>query len=65
MFGEFLSGSPHLAGPVAALVIFFAVFLGVVILLVRGIVRRRSFDEVAALPLEEDGAAVRKGGAVR
>jgi hypothetical protein len=66
VFREFLSGSPHLAGPVAALVLFFAVFLGVLFFLVRGMVRRRSFDDVASLPLEEENRPTpTQGGFIR
>jgi hypothetical protein len=65
MFREFLAGSPHLAGPVVALVIFFVLFLGVLWGLVRGIARRRSFDRISALPLEEERSARAEGGSIR
>ena len=64
MFRDFLAHSPHLAGPLVALVIFFLVFLGVVVFLVRGIVRHRSYDRIAALPLEEE-IGDKTGGTLR
>ena len=61
-YREFLAGSRHLVFPLAALVLFFLVFLGVVIRLVRGIARKQSFDHLAALPLEDEAAAESTGG---
>jgi len=61
MFREFLARSSHLTWPQIALVIFFGVFLGVIVFLVWSVVRKKSFDEVASLPLEDDGLE-RKGG---
>ena len=62
MFQEFLAQSRHLIWPLVALVIFFAAFLGVVIYLIRSVLRRQSYDHVAALPLDDDDAPVKGEG---
>lgn len=62
MFQEFLAHSRQLTWPLVALVMFFLVFLGVVIYVVRSMVRHKSFDHVASLPLEDDAPAEGEGG---
>lgn len=54
MFQQFLGESRHLHLPVIALVLFFLIFVGVLVYLARGIARRKSFDHVASLPLDDD-----------
>jgi len=56
MFREFLARSAHLTWPQVALVIFFTFFLGVLVFLGWTFLRRKKYDEVASLPLEEDDA---------
>jgi cbb3-type cytochrome oxidase subunit 3 len=62
MFREFLARSSHLTWPQVALVIFFAVFLGVLGFLGWSLVRKKSFDHVASLPLADDAPERMKGG---
>jgi cbb3-type cytochrome oxidase subunit 3 len=62
MFREFLARSSHLDWPLVALVLFFGVFLGVLVLLGWSIVRRKTFDDVASLPLEDDEDVEREKG---
>jgi cbb3-type cytochrome oxidase subunit 3 len=50
---DFFANSPVMAGPLVAIVLFFMVFVGVAIWLIRS--KRGAFDAVARLPLE-DGA---------
>jgi len=64
MFQQFLAESRHLHWPLLAFVLFVLFFVGVLVYIVRGIVKRKSFDHVAALPLEDD-APDRKGGGTR
>ena len=54
MFQQFLSESRFLHLPLAASVLFFLVFAGVIVLILRGLLKRQSFDHVAALPLDDD-----------
>jgi len=62
MFQEFLAQSQHLTWPLAALVVFFLVFLGVVVYVVRSMLRHQKFDHVASLPLEDDAPVEGEGG---
>jgi cbb3-type cytochrome oxidase subunit 3 len=54
MFQEFLRDTPLLAWPIAAFVLFFTTFVGVLVAILA--TRRRNFDHVASLPLEDDAA---------
>lgn len=65
MFKEFLAKSSHLEWPLAAFLLFFFVFLGVIVYVVRGIMKRQSFDREASLPLEDDEVRTNKGGSQR
>jgi len=65
MLQEFLGRTEHLHFPLAALILFFLVFLGVVIRVVRGAVKRKSLDHVASLPLEDDDPSDAQGGPAR
>ncbi|GAB4196525.1 MAG: hypothetical protein OHK0013_03810 [Sandaracinaceae bacterium] len=48
----FFAQSPYLAGPLFTLVLFFAVFLFVVVYVMRS--KKVRFDSVSALPLADD-----------
>jgi len=52
MFTELLPGSPLLWAPILSLILFIAVFAGVVVRVLRR--PARMYDEVARLPLEGD-----------
>jgi cbb3-type cytochrome oxidase subunit 3 len=65
MIREFLSRSSHLEWPLAAFILFLGVFVGVIVYIVRGIVKRQSFDREASLPLEDDDVRIEKGGSHR
>ena len=65
MIKEFLSRSEHLEWPLAAFILFLVVFVGVIAYIVRGIVKRQSFDREASLPLQDDDARIEKGGSRR
>ena len=54
MYQEFFAGSDLLAFPLAALGIFFTVFVVVVARVVWGLHRRNRLDHLANLPLEPD-----------
>lgn len=64
MFQQFLAESRHLHWPLLAFILFFLFFLGVLVHLTRGILKRKSLDHVAGLPLEDD-ATERHGGGTR
>jgi cbb3-type cytochrome oxidase subunit 3 len=65
MLQDFLARTEHLHFPLAALILFFLVFLGVIAWVIRGAVRRKSLDHVASLPLEEDDPIEGHGGPAR
>lgn len=65
MFKEYLARSPHLDWPLAAFILFFLVFIGVIVYLLRGLARKKSYDDVASLPLEDDETPMHKGGSPR
>lgn len=48
----FFERSPYLLGPVFTLLLFFVVFLGVLVYVMRS--KRLRFDEVSTLPLEPE-----------
>ena len=54
MFQQFLAESRFLDLPLAATILFFVVFAGVIAYVLRGVFKRQSFDHVASLPLEKD-----------
>jgi len=56
MFQEFLRDTPYIAWPLAAFVLFFLTFVAVLVSVLA--TRRRNFDHVAALPLEDDAPTV-------
>ena len=60
MFQEFLRDTPLLAWPLAAFVLFLATFVSVLVAVLA--TRRKNFDHVASLPLEEDAATLRPEG---
>jgi cbb3-type cytochrome oxidase subunit 3 len=62
MLQEFLAQSRHLLWPLLSLVLFFLVFIGVLVYVIRSVVRRREFDHVAALPLDDDAPLTGDGG---
>jgi cbb3-type cytochrome oxidase subunit 3 len=64
MFQQFLAESRHLLWPLLALVLFLVFFVGVLVYIARGILKRKSFDHVAALPLDDD-APEQDGGGLR
>lgn len=63
MFQQFLSESPLIVWPLAAFGIFFATFLVVCVYLAAGAVRKKNFDHVAHLPLEDDASGSARGEA--
>ena len=65
MFKEFLAKSAHLEWPLAAFLLFFLIFVGVIVYVVRGIMAKTSYDREASLPLEDDDARIEKGGSQR
>jgi cbb3-type cytochrome oxidase subunit 3 len=65
MFQEFLAKSQHLDWPLAAFVLFFLVFIGVIVHLGRGLIKKKSYDHIASLPLEDDETVNREGGSPR
>lgn len=62
MFQQFLAESRHLHWPLLAFILFLAFFVGVLAYIARGIIKRKSFDHVAALPLEDDAPRQDGGG---
>ena len=54
MIREFLADTPLAAFPLAAFILFFTTFVVVLAAIAVGIAKRRTFDHVAALPLEAD-----------
>lgn len=54
MFQEFFAKSDLLTWPLVGLMIFVAIFVGVVAFVVFGLRDRRKIDEVSALPLADD-----------
>jgi cbb3-type cytochrome oxidase subunit 3 len=60
MFQEFLRDTPLIAWPVAAFVLFFATFVGVLVAMLAA--RRKNFDHVASLPLEDDATPANPDG---
>ncbi len=54
MYQEFYARSDLLVWPLVGLLIFIAVFLGVLAFTFFGLHDRRKIDEIAALPLEPD-----------
>ena len=54
MFQEFYANSNHLIWPLIGLLIFVAVFLGVLAFVFLGLRDKDKIDELAALPLESD-----------
>ena len=54
MFQEFFAKSDLLAWPLVGLLIFVAIFLGVVAFVVFGLREKGTLDEVASLPLADD-----------
>ncbi|MBX7195897.1 MAG: cbb3-type cytochrome c oxidase subunit 3 [Sandaracinaceae bacterium] len=48
----FFERSPYLLGPVFTLVLFFVVFLGIVVWVMRS--KTMKFDNVSSLPLSDD-----------
>ena len=56
MYQEFDAGSDLLVWPLVGLLIFFAVFMGVLAYAFFGLRDRRTIDELSALPLAEDDA---------
>ena len=54
MFQEFYAKSDLLAWPLVGLLIFVAIFVGVIAFVVFGLKEKGQLDEVAALPLAED-----------
>ena len=57
MIREFLAETQLAIWPLAAFVLFFLTFTTVVLSIAIGMVKKRNFDHVAALPLESDQAA--------
>jgi cbb3-type cytochrome oxidase subunit 3 len=64
MFQQFLAESRHLHWPLLAFILFLVFFMGVLVYIARGILKRKSFDHVAALPLDDD-APEQDGGDLR
>lgn len=54
MFQEYLSGSDHLLWPLLATLLFFLTFVAVLGYVIRSVVKGKSFEEIASLPLEDD-----------
>jgi len=54
MFQDFFSRSDHLVWPLIGLLLFAALFLGVLAYVVFGLRDRKKIDDIAALPLETD-----------
>lgn len=54
MYQEFYNRSDLLIWPLAGLIIFLAVFLGVLAFTFLGLRDRKTIDAIAALPLEPD-----------
>jgi cbb3-type cytochrome oxidase subunit 3 len=54
MFQEFLAESRFLGLPLAATILFFLVFAAVIVTILRGVFKRKSYDHVASLPLQDD-----------
>jgi len=54
MFQEFFSRSDHLIWPLIGLILFVAIFLGVLAYVFFGLRDRRKVDEIAALPFEPE-----------
>ena len=52
MFQEVLRDTPLLAWPLAAFVLFLTTFVGVLLAVLA--TRRKDFDHVASLPLDDD-----------
>lgn len=51
----FFERSPYLLGPVFTLLLFFVVFVGVLVYVMRS--KKLRFDEVSSLPLEREASA--------
>jgi cbb3-type cytochrome oxidase subunit 3 len=54
VFQEFYANSNHLIWPLIGLLIFMAVFVGVLAFVFLGLRDKKKIDEIAALPLEPD-----------
>ena len=54
MFQEFYAKSDLLAWPLVGLLIFVAIFVGVVAFVVFGLKDKKKIDEVSSLPLADD-----------
>nr|MEE4269566.1 hypothetical protein [Candidatus Krumholzibacteria bacterium] len=54
MFQEFYAKSDLLAWPMVGLLIFVAIFVGVVAFVVFGLKDKNTLDEVSSLPLADD-----------
>ncbi len=54
MFQEFLAESRFLGLPTAVTILFFLIFVAVIVVILRGVFKRKSYDHVASLPLQDD-----------
>ncbi|MCB1182770.1 cbb3-type cytochrome c oxidase subunit 3 [bacterium] len=61
MFQEFYAQSEHLVWPLIGLIIFVAIFVGVLAYVFLGLRDRRKIDEIAALPLDDSEEEISTG----